>query len=936
MADTVACAKCGQENLATQRFCGGCGQAMVRACPTCGETNPAPFRFCGSCGAALDAAAAAPSRLALGPATVQADQGDADLPMIGRDRELELLHTTWQRVRSERSPHLVTVLAAAGVGKTRLYREFAVAVRAGGGRTVSGRSFPYGESTGWGAFAQQLRAVAGIFETDPVPVAGEKLSASVAAVLPPEAATTVGAHLAQMTGLSDDSKADKGSLLLSARRFAEALALDQPTVLIFEDLHWADPTLFELVESLAGRCRDAPLLVLVLARPELLDARPRWGGGLASHTNLVLSDLSAEESRHLLAQLLPGISDPRVVERLVERAGGNPLFLEELSASLEERVAETAVELPTSVRATIAARLDSLPGPERQLLLDASVVGRVFWVGALARLGTSPADLPRLLDSLEARDFIRRERRSGIEGDEQFSFKHVLIREVAYGILPRAARRQRHAVVARFIEDIASSYVEEAGASLLAYHWQEAGDSDAAVRYLLLAADNAGRAWAKGEAVALLNQALDLIPEADVDRRRKVRLLRAVMRLEAVDYVTAAAELDVLLPELTGREQLEALLTRARCAGLLQDASAFAFGQQAVELARAQGHDDLVGPALALVGTGANLAGRPAEALAMAERALDAWFPGSRPSDLAWCLGMAGLASYHLGRHEEATSYGRRGHDLAQEIHSGEVLIFDGGQVAMGLTGSGRHEEALAFLEPLVAHAIELGTVLPWTARAINIAGGTLRELYALDEARARNHEAAEVAARAPFPIAVVQSEVDLLFVDLAEGEVGKVDVAWPRLWEAAQGLKGFHTWLVSGRLEAARAEISLGLGDLEAAATAATTALASAQRHGRLKYEVLARMVLAEALTGLGRREEGVAQARAARDGSERLGHPPSRWRAEATLSRILAATGDDAGAEAALASARRTIGGFAAGLSDARRPGLLAAEPVAAILSG
>jgi class 3 adenylate cyclase/tetratricopeptide (TPR) repeat protein len=874
--------------------------------------------------------------LAIAPLAAQSDQAEATLPMVGRDTELGLLRNTWARVCSERRPHLVTVLGAAGVGKTRLYREFTAEVRQGGGRPVSGRSFPYGESTGWGAFAQQLRAVAGIFESDPVPVAGEKLTAAVAAVLPHESATTITAHLAQMTGLSEDSAADKGALLLSARRFAEALAEENPTVLVFEDLHWADPTLYDLVESLAGRCRDAPLLILVLARPELLDARPGWGGGLPSHTNLVISDLLAEDSRRLIGLLLPGITDPRVLERLVERAGGNPLFLEELSASMEERVAETAVELPTSVRATIAARLDSLPGPERQLLLDASVVGRVFWTGALRRLGHSPADLPRLLDSLEARDFIRRERRSGIEGDEQFSFKHVLIREVAYGTLPRVARRERHGLVARFMEEIAGSYLEEAGASLLAHHWEEAGEPEAAVRYLLSAAENAGRAWAKGEAVGLLTQALDLIPETDVAYRRTVRLRRAIMRHDAGDNPTAAAELDLLLPDLAGRELVEGLVARAHCAVLLHDqGTVLACGHRAAELAESSGQGDLVGGALAMVSAGLNLAGSPAQALAMGERALAAWPTQARSPDLAWCLGVAGLASYFLGQHDKALDYGRQGHELARELHQGETLLFAGGQVALGLTGAGRHEEALAFLEPLVAHGLELGTNLPFTARAVNIQASVLRELHALGEARDRSQEAAELAARAPFPVAEVQSGVDVLFTDLAAGDLGRAESAWKQLWEAAANLKGFHQWLVAGRLEAARAEISLGLGHMEAAATEAARALASAERTGRLKYEVVARMVLGEALVGLGRRAEGVLQVRAARDGAERLGHPPSRWRAEATLSRLLAATGDDDGAEAALAQARRAVDDFASQLSPERRSVLLAAPAVATIIN-
>src|SRR5205085_2216174 len=212
-----------------------------------------------------------------------------------------------------------------------------------------------------------------------------------------------------------------------------------------------------------------------------------------------------------------------------------------------------------------------------------------------------------------------------------------------------------------------------------------------------------------------------------------------------------------------------------------------------------------------------------------------------------------------------------------------------------GLAGSGRHEEALAFLEPLVALGLEFGTILPFTARAVNILAGVLRDVHAFDEARERNHEGAELAARAAFPIAVVQSGVDLLFTDLAVGEIGKAEAAWPKLWEAAQNLRGFHQWLVSGRLEAARAEILLRLGAYEAAAQEAARAVTSASLRGRLKYEIAARTVLAEALAGLGRSADGTAEARAASAAAEALGHPPSSWLATATLSRLLAAAGDE-----------------------------------------
>ena len=498
--------------------------------------------------------------LAIEPLVAPGEHPVSAAPMVGRDVELDLLRTTWERVCSHRRPHLVTVLGPAGIGKTRLYREFAAEVAVRGQRTLHGRSLPYGENTGYGAFGQQLREVAGIAEADVAAIAREKLAALVARLLPAGVAETTAAHLAQMTGLSAEGAADKGVMLLSARRFVEALALDCPTIVVFEDLHWGDASLFDLVESLATRCQDAPLLLLVLARPELLQRRPSWAVS-SPHTALVLHDLSAADSTQLVESLVR-VPDPAIVERLVERSGGNPLFLEELSASVAERLAETAAELPSGVRGTIAARLDALPPAERQLLLDASVIGKVFWTAALRRLG-GPADLSEVLGSLETRDLIRRERRPGSEGDEEFSFKHVLIQEVAYATLPKAARQERHAVVARFLEDTTGDRGGRV-ASLLAYHWREAHESEKAVQYLLVAADGAGRAWAKREAVALLDEAVALIPETDAARRRAIRLRAAIMRLEGADHAAAAAELDVLLPQLTGRERVEALIARGR------------------------------------------------------------------------------------------------------------------------------------------------------------------------------------------------------------------------------------------------------------------------------------------------------------------------------------------------------------------------------------
>jgi predicted ATPase len=263
------------------------------------------------------------------------------------------------------------------------------------------------------------------------------------------------------------------------------------------------------------------VLLVALARPELLEDRPTWGGGLPAYTALPLAPLDDACSEELAKQLLAETDLAEGASRVAEMAEGNPLFIEELAASIAEQ--STAGELPTNVRAIISARLDSLPADERGVLVDASVAGRVFWRGALEEM-SHRADLGTTLSSLEDRGLIRREAVSRIKGDQQFGFKHALIQDVAYQTLPRAARRERHAAVARFLSD--STAIGQSHEAL-AHHWREAGDTDRAIDELVAAAEQASHGWAKEHALKLYSKALELMPEDDA-RRRSVRLQQVV------------------------------------------------------------------------------------------------------------------------------------------------------------------------------------------------------------------------------------------------------------------------------------------------------------------------------------------------------------------------------------------------------------------------
>ncbi len=490
---------------------------------------------------------AAPVRvwLALKPLAPAGERPLQRVPMIGRDGELGVLIGIWKRVTEERRPHLVTVFGPSGIGKSRLTLEFAEDVAERAGRVLRGRSTPYGASSPYSAFAQQVKQVARIFDSDGPGEARDKLSAAVADVVGAEEAEAHADHLAMLLGVGEGEEAnDRETLFFSARVLVETLAWQRPTLLIFEDIHWADSSLLDLIETLA-RIRDVPLMLLALARPEVLSERPGWGGGLPAYTTLPLEPLPDEHARELAARLLARAGAKQPLDAIARTAEGNPLFVEELVASLAEQSTSDPSVLPTSIRGIVSARLDALPPEERAILLDASVVGRIFWRGAIAQID-SREDLSRILGSLEARDLITREAVSRIKGDQQFAFRHALIHDVAYQTLPRAARRERHAAVAAYLDELTGAGGQSTEA--LAYHWQEAGQNHRAVDCLLVAAEQAGRGWAKGHAVALYRTALELIPSEDSSRRSDV-MRKLAVALQAMYHVADAVQLRGAQPQ---------------------------------------------------------------------------------------------------------------------------------------------------------------------------------------------------------------------------------------------------------------------------------------------------------------------------------------------------------------------------------------------------
>jgi class 3 adenylate cyclase len=413
--------------------------------------------------------------------------------LVGRQRELDLLGAALARVRDEQALQLVTLVGVPGMGKSRLVWELKELVEAEPGLTIwrQGRCLPYGEGVALWALGEMVKAQAGILETDPAELAQAKLDEAVADLVAEEGeATWVTGHLRPLVGLAVAGEAggDRGAEAFAAwRRFCEALAEQGPTVLVFEDLHWADEVLLDFLDHLVDWVTDLPLLVVCTARPELLTRRPNWAGGKLNATTITLSPLGPEDTARLVAALLGQALLPAELQTiLLARAGGNPLYAEEYVRMLADRgflhkVGGTwrleradALPLPESVQGIIAARLDALGPEEKALLQDAAVVGKVTWVSALAALGgAEPFALERPLHALERRELLRRERRSAVAGERQYTFRHVLVRDVAYGQLPRAARAKKHQRAAEWLEALAPDRAEDR-AELLAHHWQAA------------------------------------------------------------------------------------------------------------------------------------------------------------------------------------------------------------------------------------------------------------------------------------------------------------------------------------------------------------------------------------------------------------------------------------------------------------------------------
>ncbi|HSF62166.1 MAG TPA: adenylate/guanylate cyclase domain-containing protein [Gaiellaceae bacterium] len=396
-------------------------------------------------------------------------------PLVGRTEELDVLSSALSRVQARREAQLVTLVGVPGIGKSRLVQELFQVVE----QTPElinwrqGRSLPYGEGVALWALGEIVKGQAGILESDRSDEASVKLSAAVHDLVSDDVeARWIERHLRPLAGIRDSPSVGEASLeeaFTAWRRFLESMAESRPTVLVFEDLHWADDALLDFVDSLADRVVDVPLLVVCSARPELLERRPGWGGGKRNATTLSIAPLSDEETARLLGELLDRAVLPAEQQlELLQRAGGVPLFAEEYVRMQHDG---GTGDVPETLHGIVAARIDGLPRTEKALLQAAAVLGKVFWTDALAALADTGREGPdEMLFALERKEFVRRERRSTVAGARQLAFVHALVRDAAYGQVPRAERARLHRRAAEWIETLAPDRSEDR-AEMLAHHY---------------------------------------------------------------------------------------------------------------------------------------------------------------------------------------------------------------------------------------------------------------------------------------------------------------------------------------------------------------------------------------------------------------------------------------------------------------------------------
>jgi class 3 adenylate cyclase/tetratricopeptide (TPR) repeat protein len=511
----------------------------------------------------------------------EADVRTADeAPLVGREAELEELVSFCDGSLDEGRAGIAAIVGAPGIGKSRLLRELVHRLES---RCAVhwGKCLSYGEGITYWPVVEIVKSAAGIHQRDDRETTAKRLDAFLEN-LPTQdldELRTIASALSNLIGIPTTprgtyatSEISQAELHWGLRRTLQLLAQEQPTAVVIEDLHWAEPTLLELISYIAAEdAVDAPVLLVCTARPEIDDVAPGFLSSEGRRRTVELQTLGPEQAGALLTDLTgdPALAETPFAAALIANAGGNPLFLEETVRTLREQglidleqwQAEGAAELPvpTSVQGLISSRLDRLATPEKQLAHHASVIGAVFWAGAVAHLGASgetpPGDPHGGLAELERRDFVAQAAVSTVVDDDEYSFKHILMRDVAYGQLPKGRRAELHLRFSDWVSALSGSV--DAFVEIVAWHLEQACRLSSevakspidppireAVAALAGAARRAERRESLREAHRYYSRALGVLDDGHPELEVDVRLRRADIMMMLGELKEAAGELE--------------------------------------------------------------------------------------------------------------------------------------------------------------------------------------------------------------------------------------------------------------------------------------------------------------------------------------------------------------------------------------------------------
>ncbi len=799
-----------------------------------------------------------------------------EAPFVGRDRELRQIKELFHASAEERKAHLVSVTGIAGIGKSRLAWEFYKYFDGLPQLTYwhRGRCLAYGEGVTYWALADMVRMRCRIVEDEEPASALEKLRSTLEEhIADPEERRFVEPRMAQLLGLAEQEARDRQDLFAAWRLFFERLADVYPTVLAFEDMQWADASLLDFVEYLLEWSRNSPLYVITLARPELAERRPTWGAGHRNFSSLYLEPLSPSAMEELLAGLVPGLPEA-VREQILARAEGVPLYAVETVRMLLDRgllvregpvyrpVGEIgALEVPETLHALIAARLDGLPPEERRLLQDGAVLGKTFTPAGLAALsGLAEAELEPLLSSLVRKEVL------GVQADPrspehgQYGFLQDLVRHVAYETLSKRERRSRHLAAAEHltaafageedevVEVVASHYVA-------AYETAPEADDSAEIKQkaqtmLARAGERAASLGAAAEAQRYFEQAAGLTDEplpkaALLDRAGWLAtyaaqpeaatglLEKSIALYEAEGDTHAAARVSTRLADLeytTGQHEqaLERMerafavistdepdgdlaLLAARLAsgytgaGDLERASERA--ELALDVAESLGLPEPLTRALHAKARVAEAQGHPQERVAFLTQALAIAVEHDLPGQAAQHYFNLSDSSFRRDRYAEALGYLQPALELARRLGNRPSEWSLLAELTYPLYMTGRWEEALAALEELTEEQIHSGAMflsVLTSALEIHIHRGELEPAQRLFSLFSHLETSVDLQEQGMYRSATAT-------LRRAEGRLGEALEAGAATVELARTLGTDHQLVKQGLVEAIEAALALG-----------------------------------------------------------------------------------------------------------------------------